>query len=28
VRDADGARELLIPLRGAFTIEYHLTGKP
>jgi mono/diheme cytochrome c family protein len=28
VRDAEGARELLIPLRGAFTIEYHLTGKP
>jgi mono/diheme cytochrome c family protein len=28
VRDADGTRELLIPLRGAFTIEYHLTGKP
>lgn len=28
VREADGARELLLPVRGAFTVEYHLTGKP
>jgi hypothetical protein len=28
VREADGARELLLPVRGSFTIEYHLTGKP
>jgi mono/diheme cytochrome c family protein len=28
VRDADGAKELLLPARSALTIEYHLTGKP
>jgi len=28
VRDADGARELLVPVSGSFTIEYHLTGRP
>lgn len=28
LRDADGAKELLLPVRGAFTIEYHLGAKP
>ncbi len=28
VRDVGGAKELLLSVRGAFTIEYHLTGKP
>jgi hypothetical protein len=27
-RDADGRKELLLPARGAFTVEYHLPGKP
>ncbi|MSU27381.1 MAG: c-type cytochrome [Pedosphaera sp.] len=28
VRDADGVKELLLPVRGAFTVEYHLIPKP
>jgi mono/diheme cytochrome c family protein len=28
VRDADGMRELRLPVSGPFTIEYHLTGRP
>ena len=28
VRDADDTRVLLLPVTGAFTIEYHLLGKP
>jgi len=28
VRDANGAKELLLAVRGPFTVEYHLTAKP
>ena len=28
VREAGAERELLLPVRGQFTLEYHLTGKP
>jgi mono/diheme cytochrome c family protein len=28
LREADGAKELLLPVRGELKLEYHLTGKP
>ena len=28
IRDAEGAKELLLPVRGPFTVEYHLIPKP
>jgi hypothetical protein len=28
LRDADGAKELLLPVRGDLKLEYHLTAKP